>query len=188
MENMLTVLLTSRGIPMLLSGDEFKNTQFGNNNAYCQDNEISWLDWKRVEKEKELLNFVKALIALRKTHPVLRAKTYDFGNNGTGYPELSFHSTMPWQLDEGSENLVFSYMYAEDKEKYGTEKDCFIYVVVNAHWEDHVFKLPIVPEGMKWHTAMISGEKAFMPGKEALRKEQEELHLSARSTAVLIAQ
>ena len=187
MENMLTVLLTSRGIPMLLSGDEFKNTQFGNNNAYCQDNEISWLDWKRVEKEKELLNFVKALIALRKAHPVLRAKTYDFGNNGTGYPELSFHSTMPWQLDEGSENLVFSYMYAEDKEKYGTEKDCFIYVAVNAHWEDHVFKLPIVPEGMKWHTAMISGEKAFMPGKEALRKEQEELHLSARSTAVLIA-
>ena len=73
LKNMLTILLTSRGIPMLLSGDEFANTQWGNNNAYCQDNEISWLDWSFLKKNKDLYDYVRSLIAFRKAHPVLRA-------------------------------------------------------------------------------------------------------------------
>ena len=91
--NFLTLLLTSRGIPMLLSGDEFANTQYGNNNAYCQDNEISWLDWKRLDAHQDLAEYVRTLLALRTAHPVLRARHFDEGKNKTGFPELSFRST-----------------------------------------------------------------------------------------------
>lgn len=75
-------LLTSRGIPMLLSGDEFANTQYGNNNAYCQDNAVSWLDWTGLEKHRELYDYVRRLIVFRRAHPVLRANHYDFAHNG----------------------------------------------------------------------------------------------------------
>ena len=82
MKNMMTILLTSRGIPMLLAGDEFANSQKGNNNAYCQDNEISWLSWAGLEKNKALFTYVRDLIAFRKAHPVLRGMEYRFGHNG----------------------------------------------------------------------------------------------------------
>jgi hypothetical protein len=108
---------------MLLSGDEFANSQCGNNNAYCQDNEISWLDWNLLETHRDLYDFVRRLIAFRKAHPVLRAESYDFSHNGTGYPELSFHGTLAWNLDEHDPGLSFGYMYAEDHERYGTEQD-----------------------------------------------------------------
>ena len=91
MMNATALLLLSRGVPMLLSGDEFANTQFGNNNAYCQDNEISYLDWGRLKKYKKLYEFTKNLIAFRKAHPVLRIDHYDNILNGTGYPGRSFY-------------------------------------------------------------------------------------------------
>ncbi|MCR4908615.1 MAG: glycogen debranching protein GlgX [Lachnospiraceae bacterium] len=188
MRNMLTILLTSRGIPMLLSGDEFANTQWGNNNAYCQDNEISWLDWSLLNKNKELFDFVKHLIAFRVSHPVIKGSKYDFGRNATGYPELSFHGTEPWSLDETAPSLVFAYMYAEEHEKYGTKKDCFIYVAVNAHWEEHSFKLPVVPEGFKWYLAFEAYGVSSEPGKEKKLPGQVEFLLGPRSTAVLMAE
>ena len=107
MKNALTIVMTSRGTPMLLSGDEFANTQFGNNNAYCQDNKTSWLDWEMLNKNRKLFEYVKALIALRKKNPVLRSVSFDNGHNATGYPELSFHSAQPWQLDMHSPALTF---------------------------------------------------------------------------------
>ena len=156
MKNLLTILLTSRGIPMLLSGDEFANTQWGNNNAYCQDNEISWLDWSFLDKNRELFEYVRSLIALRKEHPVLHSDSYGCGNNGTGYPELSFHGTRAWDIDEDSPGLCFMYMYAEDHEICKTERDCFILIAVNAHWEEHVYELPRLPEGMEWEIRLRS--------------------------------
>ena len=151
MKNMMTILLTSRGVPMLLSGDEMANTQYGNNNAYCQDNDISYLDWNGLLTHPEWYEYVRRLLAFRRAHPVLRACEYDFTHNGTGYPELSFHGTRPWELDREASTLTFAYMYAEDHEKYGTQEDCFIYVAVNAHWEAHSFELPVIPEGMSWY-------------------------------------
>jgi|GEM_PF-5541937 len=129
----LAILMSSRGVPMLLSGDEFANTQYGNNNAYCQDNLISWLDWSNVDKYDEYHSFVKKLISFRKAHPVLRSGTHYCGENGTGYPELSFHSETPWELDRNCGTLTFAYMYAEDSQKYDVPEDSFIYVIVNAH-------------------------------------------------------
>ncbi len=187
MENMLTILFTSRGVPMMLSGDEFGNTQFGNNNAYCQDNEISWIDWSLAEKNKDLFKYVKNLIAFRHAHPVIRCGGFDSGENGTGYPELSFHGCEPWKLDRCAPSLVFAYMYAEDHEKYDTKKDCFIYVMVNAHWESHVFTLPVVPKGYEWYLVSESGGRSYAPGKEKKMGSITEWKLDERMSAILMA-
>ncbi len=187
MKNMLTILLTSRGIPMILSGDEFANTQYGNNNAYCQDNEISWLDWSCLEKNREHYDYVRNLTAFRTAHPVLRNMRYEFGHNGTGYPELSFHGTEPWQLDENAETLVFAYMYAEDHVKFKTRKDCFIYIAVNAHWEPHTLNLPIIPDGFFWHLAFDSNGFSSECGKEKRLDGFASVDVEARTVKVLLA-
>ncbi len=186
MKNMLTILLTSRGIPMLLSGDEFANTQWGNNNAYCQDNEISWLDWSFLKKNKELYDYVRSLIAFRKAHPVLRANSFEFAHNGTGYPELSFHSLIPWEFEENADTLTFAYLYAEDHNKYKTESDSFIYVAVNAHWEEHRFTLPVLPEGFQWRLAFEAYGLCSEPGAAETHDNQTGINLGPRTTAVLI--
>ena len=188
MKNMMTILLTSRGIPMLLSGDEFANTQYGNNNAYCQDNEISYLDWSLLDKDrnKDLFDYVRRLIAFRRSHPVLMGSKFNFGENGTGYPELSFHSLMPWAFDENAHDLAFAYMFAEDHEKYGTKKDAFIYMAVNAHWEAHTFELPIIPKDKKWYLAFRSSDISTDVGKEYKIKDQSHIDLGPRTTAILI--
>ncbi|MBO4394940.1 MAG: glycogen debranching protein GlgX [Eubacterium sp.] len=185
-KNMMTLLLTSRGIPMLLSGDEFANTQWGNNNAYCQDSEISWLDWSLLKKNADLHDYVRGLIALRNAHPVIRDSSYDFGQNGTGYPTLSFHGTRPWEFNEYSDSLCLAYLFSEDHVKYGTKKDCFIYVAVNAWWEDCRFDLPEIPAGMTWRLAGRSDGAFSAPGKEK-KYNDNGLTLGPRTTAVMIA-
>ncbi len=185
-KNMLTILLTSRGIPMLLAGDEFGNTQWGNNNAYCQDNEVSWLDWNLLRKNQDLFRYVKDLIAFRKEHPILRDADFDFGHNGTGYPELSFHGTTPWELDENASSLTFAYMFAEDHAYFGTKEDCFLYVAVNAHWEEHAFTLPIIPEGLRWRIAFDSSVDSRQGCGVHFRENA--LHLGPRSTAIVVGE
>ena len=186
--NFLTLLLTSRGIPMLLSGDEFANTQFGNNNAYCQDNEISWLDWKRLDAHQDLAEYVRTLLALRTAHPVLRARNFDEGKNGTGFPELSFRSADAQELDRGAPSLTFAVMYAEDHVKYGTEQDAFLYIMINAHWEEHDFTLPVLPKGMQWKLVCDSKGIFFPAGEEASLIVPSRFTLGPRESAVLIGQ
>ncbi len=175
-KNMLTVLLTSRGVPMLLSGDEFANTQNGNNNAYCQDNEVSWLDWDLIEKNRDLYRFVRKLIAFRKAHPVLRARSFDFAQNGTSYPELSFHGLIPWEHDWNTDTLTIACFWAEDHLKYGTDQDAYLYLAINAHWEDHAFRLPILPAGFSWQKEAASSRygritragEAYVPARSVV--------------------
>ena len=186
--NFLTLLLTSRGIPMLLSGDEFANTQFGNNNAYCQDNEISWLDWKRLDAHQDLAEYVRTLLALRTAHPVLRARHFDEGKNKTGFPELSFLSTDAQKLDKEAQCLTFAVMYAEDHVKYRTEQDAFLYIMINAHWEEHDFTLPVLPKGMQWKLVCDSKGIFFPAGEEASLIVPSRFTLGPRESAVLIGQ
>ncbi len=186
MENMLTILMTSRGVPMLLSGDEFANTQFGNNNAYCQDNITSWLDWGNLKKFKDYNKYVSQLISFRKAHPVLRCTDNYTEENGTGYPELSFHSVKPWELDRNSDSLTFAYMYAEDHEKYPVKEDSFLYVMVNAHWEEHTFALPIIPAGFTWHLFCESGNRVYEPGQEKDMGTPDVWTVGPRMTIILI--
>ena len=171
---------------MLLSGDEFANTQSGNNNAYCQDNETSWLDWSGLEKHRDLYDFARRLIAFRNAHPVLRDDSHDFGKNSTGYPGLSFHGTKAWDIGMDSPGHAFAYLYAEDHTKYGTEKDCFIYVAVNAHWEEHEYELPGLPEGYGWYLAFYSNGESYDSGGEKVLKDARTVSLTPRSSAVLI--
>ncbi len=180
MKNMMTILLTSRGMPMLLSGDEFGNTQFGNNNAYCHDDEISWIDWSKLDGNRELYEYVRTLIEIRKAHPVIYTGSPDSEVNGTGYPELSFHGVKAWDIDENAPGLAFAYMYAEDGSKYGMKKNCFIYIAVNAHWEDHDFELPVIPDVYKWKLVLESGDHGYDGGSHIV--------LKSRSTALLLAQ
>ena len=188
MRNMFTILLTSRGIPMLLAGDEFANTQWGNNNAYCQDNEISWIDWSYLDKNHDLYDYVRKLIQFRKIHPVISEATYDFAHNGTGYPELSFHGTIPWDLDENAPGYCFSYMYSEDHVEHNMAEDTFIYVAVNAHWEEHWFEIPVLPEEYRWRLSFNTEGYAAEPGKERELDRQDGMMIKVRTIVVLIGE
>lgn len=180
----MALLLLSRGTPMILAGDEFGNTQFGNNNAYCQDNEISWLDWKQTETNKDMLEFVKKLIKFRKEHPVLRRSDFYTGYNSSGYPEISFHGTIPWQIDETKPMLTFAMMLVETAKDFGVEKDSFIYVGINEYWDVQPMELPVIPAGFVWHKYLDSSDKNHNDYPEI----HDKYFLAPRTVTVLIAQ
>ncbi len=189
-KNMITLLLISRGIPMILSGDEFCNTQFGNNNAYCQDNEISWLDWNRLKKNEDIFKYFKKMIGFRKSHPVLRNCTFDKGYNKTGYPELSWHGEEPWNLKNSDNTLWFAIMLAEEKEKYNVECDSYIYIAINMHWESHGFTLPDIPKDKKWYmfsnTNFDEKINNFEQKEDILLENQKNILVSERSIIILV--
>lgn len=168
-KNAAAILLTSLGIPMILAGDEFGNTQYGNNNPYCQDNKISWLDWNDLDKNRDLFNFFKKMIAFRKAHPVLMRQS-----NGTppGYPAVSVHGMDAWHFDSSSENRVVGIMFAG---KTKDNKDDFIYIGVNAHWESHAVWLPALPLNMTWQVEVNTAL-----GDNAVYDEAVELDSSAQ--------
>lgn len=144
MRNACAVLLLSRGTPMLLSGDEFGNTQFGNNNPYCQDNEISWLDWSLLEKNKELFNFFRYMIRFRKEHRILRKNLSD---GAMGFPDFSFHGTTPWSLGYLDYDHYIGVLFAGQRPKYRPE---IIYIAVNSYWEEVEVTIPPLPKEFRW--------------------------------------
>ncbi|MBR1771864.1 MAG: glycogen-debranching protein [Lachnospiraceae bacterium] len=185
MKNAMTILLMSRGIPMFWAGDEFANTQYGNNNAFSQDNEISWLDWNRLKKYKDVFEYVRKLIAFRMEHPVIRRDVFFSGYNSSGYPELSWHGEKAWEFDRYSPFLTFGFLYAEPASEFGTKKDSFIYCAVNEHWEEHTMELPIIPEGMEWKIVVCSGDES---GKMSGQTVKDNVILQPRSSVVLVGQ
>lgn len=146
MLNACVVLLASIGTPMLLAGDEFRNTQFGNNNPYCQDNEISWLDWTLLEKNKANFEFWRKMIRFRKHHPVLRGSSHVAA---CGLPEISTHGMRPWFLDDSPDSHYVGVMYAGRDES--GRRDEVIYLAVNAGWERCTVLLPDLPHHEFWH-------------------------------------
>lgn len=164
-KNAIALLLSSHGTPMLLAGDEFGNTQCGNNNAYCQDNEISWLNWQQLEENQEMFQFVKKMIQVRKNHPVLRAPNQQAC---CGFPPVSKHGVQPWHLDHWEENRVLGVMFAG--RTYEGQKDEVIYVAANSHWEEQTIHLPQLPRGKAWHvmvnTAKPAGQEIHLEEKD----------------------
>lgn len=191
-KNALSILLVSQGVPMILSGDEFGNTQYGNNNAYCQDNEISWLDWTLLEKNQHLYNFVKLLVKFRFKHPVLRNNTHFQYRDyvGSGYPDISWHGTEAWYVDYSDWSRTIAFLLCGKHAKNGTVEDDYIYVAMNFHWEMHGFQLPALPSGMSWHIfANTDVEPPFdicEPGYEPLLENQNEILVGPRSVAILV--
>lgn len=190
-KNAITILLVSRGIPMILSGDELGNTQFGNNNAYCQDNEISWLNWDKVRENNDLFLYFKNLIAFRKTYPVLRVTKFENCQTDIVYPEISWHGTKAWDLNCESLLYTVAVMFYGSADKYGTEEDEFIYMAMNSHWKPHVFELPELPSEKSWYivinTDMPSGEDFYPQEKEQKLKDQTQILVGSRSITVLIS-
>ncbi len=178
MRNAFTALMCSRGTPMFLAGDEFGNTQFGNNNPYCQDNEISWLNWDLLKKNKDQFRYFQKAIAFRKAHPVLRTK---LGRCGFGFPDTSFHGVTPWQDGFQSYDHYLGVLFA-GKEKDGRED--VVYVAVNTYWEDLHIELPALPEGHLWRISLDTSDAPEKEGTEVGTS----ICCGARSVKVLVCE
>lgn len=177
-KNAFTMLLLSQGTPCILAGDEFANSQKGNNNAYCQDNAISWLNWKNLEKEKELFAFVKELIAFRKQYGILHPKMEAKGMDQTscGFPDISYHGESAWRVpDEYSSRELGIYYCGQEVKEY-------IFVAYNMHWIEHEFALPTLPKGRKWHLCMQTSEVELPKDTQNSKR----IAIEGRSIAILI--
>ena len=159
MKNMLATLLLSQGTPMMVAGDEFGRTQQGNNNAYCQDNEISWVDWKLDESDERLIRFVKKLTALRQKYPILRQKRFLSGvfNEEIGVKDVAWMSAsgaeMSAQEWDDPNTRSFGMLLDGRAQQSGIRQrgqEATLLIVFNS-WQDVVkFKLPAAPEGQCW--------------------------------------
>lgn len=174
--NSFAILMCSRGIPMFLAGDEFCNTQFGNNNAYCQDNIISWLDWTLLEKNRDMFEFFKYMIRFRKEHRLLRTNISD---GASGFPDVSFHGVTPWQDKFADYEHYVGVMFAGQAEKFGPQ---VIYIASNAYWEDVDVTLPALPVSMCWEVAVDTWKSEQHP----YLFENDKLTVRPRSIIVLI--
>ena len=177
--NAFFLLLFAQGMPCILSGDEFMNTQKGNNNAYCQDNLISWLDWNQLSRQEELYTFVCRLIALRKACMKQIAKKSEDTMGRSGIPQISYHGEDAWQMPAGRASRQLGVFYHEES----TEKD--FYIAYNMHWLSHSFALPSLPKGMEW--VCIAGTKeGVLDEKEAVPVKDKKVQLEERTIKVFV--
>lgn len=185
-KNAFAALLCSRGPAMFFAGDEFCNTQFGNNNAYCQDNIISWLDWSRLEEFKEIHDFVRHMIQFRKEHPILRKMTKP---SSCQFPEISVHNGTPFNASTDYKTKLIGIMYAGRNEE-DTEDDIVFYCM-NAYWEPLVMQLPVLPNGKHWHVDTNTNAEYF-DGEDFTAKTEllgvNTIRVPARSTIILVAE
>lgn len=185
-KNAFAALLCSRGPAMFFAGDEFCNTQFGNNNAYCQDNIISWLDWSRLEEFKEIHDFVRHMIQFRKEHPILRKMTKP---SSCQFPEISVHNGTPFNASTDYKTKLIGIMYAGRNEE-DTEDDIVFYCM-NAYWEALVMQLPVLPNGKHWHVDTNTNAEYF-DGEDFTAKTEllgvNTIRVPARTTIILVAE
>lgn len=185
-KNAFAALLCSRGPAMFFAGDEFCNTQFGNNNAYCQDNIISWLDWSRLEEFKEIHDFVRHMIQFRKEHPILRKMTKP---SSCQFPEISVHNGTPFNASTDYKTKLIGIMYAGRNEE-DTEDDIVFYCM-NAYWEPLVMQLPVLPNGKHWHVDTNTNAEYF-DGDDFTAKTEllgvNTIRVPERTTIILVAE
>ncbi len=191
LRNAMLLLFLSQGTPVLLAGDEFGNSQNGNNNAYCQDNEISWLNWNLNKWDQALLLFVKHVIAFRKAHPVFHMKqeprVMDY--LACGHPDISYHGVNAWQpeFENFRRQIGILYCGAYAKKPNG-ENDDFFFVIFNMHWEPHSFALPNLPKNLVWSLAFDTSDSAaggyYEEGQERQILNQKNYMVPSRSVLV----
>lgn len=174
-KNALLMMFLSQGTPLIYGGDEFLNTTCGNNNPYCQDNEISWLNWRLAEKNKDVTEFIRQLIAFRKQHGVLhmREHLHEMDYKALGYPDVSYHGSNAWYSEFESYNRHIGIMYCG---KYAD--DDFIYAGYNMHWEKHTLALPKLPEGYVWKKVLETDNVVMADRK---------MEMPMRSVVVLVS-
>lgn len=192
MRNALALVFLSQGTPYLQSGDEFGQTQNGNNNPYCQDNETTWLDWRLLKNNRDFYEYVRSLIAFRKAHAVfhreLQLKGLDY--LGCGCPDISLHGKDAWKplLEHYSRQLgvMYSGRYAVDRNGCA---DADFYVALNMHWEPHEFALPKLPKDKCWKicldTSIASG---FLTDETEAVKEIPKNAIVAEERSIILCQ
>ena len=170
--------------PLILAGDEFGNSQKGNNNVYCQDNEISWLNWNGLQKDREFFEYVKSLIAIRKQYPVFGSKSILTGTDkhGCGVPDISYHGENAWKIDETQkEPYLGIYYHAED----GT--DCFM--TYNMQECEQEMALPSLRKQKEWHIVFTTADgqtDAEGLTRAIFEENQRKIMVPARTIMLLI--
>ena len=184
--NLVAILLLSRGVPMLLAGDERLRTQRGNNNAWCQDNELSWLDWTTTEAQRDMLRFTREAIALRRRHACLEANRSFDGRpvRGRGLPDVAWHGTRladpPWTGDGRLLRFTMAGLAAEEED---------LHVVLNMSDRLVEADLPVIPR-RRWYLAL---DTARAPPEDILPRPRQVPHgapsyrAAPRSVVVLAA-
>ncbi len=185
-KNAISILMLSYGVPMILAGDEMGRTQSGNNNAYCQDNDISWINWNLLKSNNEIYNYFEKIITLRKNNKILMEREhYETTNSlGSRYPQISFHGVKPWEYDSSSESKTLAVMFYD---KHSDNN--IIYMGMNMYWEKLEFTLPKLVN-MDWYlfsdTSKAPPYDITEPGRELLLKNQNKINIDARSVVILI--
>ena len=174
--NAFAALLLSQGTPLILAGDEFGNSQQGNNNAYCQDNEMSWLNWALLKDNNDIYVFVKELIMLRTRHPILHMndplRNMDYIS--CGFPDISFHGTKAWYPDYSHYSRMLGVMLAGNYAKINRiENDWIFYILYNMHWEKHIFDLPNLPEGKHWHLSIDTTKEVIKEPDQTINNQRQ---------------
>ncbi|MGA1826482.1 MAG: glycogen debranching protein GlgX [bacterium] len=183
MKNFIAILLVSQGVPMITAGDECARTQQGNNNAYCHDNEISWLNWSCKEEYAELHRFFRLLITFRKNRPALRRRSY-VSDEQDCFPPISWHGFSREKPDWNNESRSLGVLIP------GASNDHDIFLIVNAHCEGHLFELPVSQHGKSWwrvlDTMLPSPHDCLEEGKELLLDNQDTYQTGPHSVVVLL--
>jgi glycogen operon protein len=183
MENSISLLLLSQGTPMLYAGDEMGKSCRGNNNPYCQDNEVSWLNWNDLKTNHEIFEFTKKMIAFRKNHTILHQadEPTQMDTISCGCPDLSYHGTEPWKVDVTYNSRSFAFLY---NGSFGREQEEDVYVACNMHWDMRQFAVPFIDKKKQW--------KLFCATEEGVQEEfkdkeiQRILTVMPRSICILV--
>lgn len=184
-KNAFAALMCSRGPAMFFAGDEFCNTQYGNNNAYCQDNLVSWLDWNRLKQYREIHDFARFMIAFRKAHPILRKTT---APAACQFPEISIHNGYPHQENTDYTTHLIGIMYAgRNAENTG---DDIVFYAMNSYWEPLTAQLPVLHNGMRW-TVSVNTNCLYEDGVDYDAMTEwfgpYTIRIPARTTVILVA-
>ncbi len=194
MKNFIATLFLSQGIPMFLAGDEFRRTQRGNNNAYCHDNDISWIDWSLLEKNRDLVRFTAGMIRFRKEHPVLRKKTHFTGKDVAGYssPDISWHGHRPHAPDwSGKSHSLALLINGEYSRESHNQRDSDIYIIFNASKINRQYEIPHAPSTAPWKRIIDTSCKSprdLLDSGEEEEIAENRYYVRKMSTVVLTAQ
>jgi glycogen operon protein len=172
---------------MMLMGDELARAQHGNNNTYCHDDETNWMNWALAETNADLVRFVSRLTEFRAAHPALRRREFLTGCDvvGSGRPDISWHGPHAWHPDWSSDSRTLAFLLCGRH-----AKDDDIYVAFNMHWDSHIFELPPLPEGKRWHvfanTGCAAPDDVYDVGAEPALPDQGHIFMGPRSALILI--
>ena len=182
MKNALGFLYTAQGTPLLFAGDEFGNSQNGNNNCYCQDNETGWVDWRGIDRNHDIFEYTKTMIAFRKNHSILHLDEHltTLDRYGYGYPDLSYHAEEAWKVQWESDSRHVGIMYC-GKSASGEAGD-YIYIAYNMHWNSHRFALPSIANHA-WMSQISTEPNKVVYDEE---KNMEYIDIAPRSISILL--